>query len=401
MLFNYKAISDKGETQDGSIDAVNIDVAISSLQRRNLVISSIHPVDTTKGLKKYFPFLMRVKNKDVVMLSQQISTLFEAQVSALKVFRLLASETENSVLASVLNQIADDLQGGSSISKALAKHPGVFSPFYVSMVISGEETGHLDEVFVFLAEYLDRTYAMNSKARNALIYPIFVVVTFIAVMILMFTMVIPKISDILLSSGQEIPLYTQVILNISNFFINYGLFLVVALVVGGVFLARYFKTQTGKLALDHFKISIPFVGDFYKKLYLARIADNWSTSLSSGITMVRSIELSSSVVDSLVYKRILEETVVKVKGGASVSDTLSKYEEIPGIITQMVRVGEETGELGSILKTMAKFYQREVNGAIETLISLIEPVMIVFLGLAVGILLASVLIPIYNVASSI
>lgn len=401
MLFNYKVITDKGETQDGSIDAVNIDVAINSLQRRNLVISSIHPADTVKGFRKYFSFFSRVKNKDIVILSQQISTLFEAQVSALKVFRLLASETQNPVLGSILNQIADDLQGGSSISKAMAKHPTVFSPFYVSMVISGEETGHLDEVFVFLAEYLDRTYAMNSKARNALIYPAFVVVTFIAVMILMFTMVIPKISDILLSSGQEIPVYTQLILNISNFFVNYGLFVLVALVIGGVFLARYFKTSAGKMALDNFKISVPFIGDFYKKLYLARIADNWSTSLASGITMVRSIELSSSVVDSLVYKKLLEETVVKVKGGASVSDILSRYEQIPGIITQMVKVGEETGELGSILKTMAKFYQREVNGAIETLISLIEPVMIVFLGLAVGILLASVLIPIYNVASSI
>lgn len=402
MLFNYKVVNVKGEAQDGSIEAINIDVAISSLQRRDLTITSIEPAEKRDLFKKYFSFLNGVKTKDVVMLSQQISTLFEAQVSALKVFRLLSSETESPGLASILNQIADDLQAGSSISKAMSKHPEAFSPFYVSMVVSGEETGHLDEVFVFLAEYLDRTYAMNSKARNALIYPAFVVVTFIAVMVLMLTMVIPKISDILLSSGQQVPVYTQVVLGFSSFFVNYGLFLLVALVIGGLYLFRYVRTARGNAALDRLKISIPFIGDFYKKLYLARIADNWSTSLASGITMVRSLELSASVVDNVVYKNILEETVESVKGGASVSDSLGKYkEEIPGIIVQMVKVGEETGELGQILKTMAKFYQREVNAAMETLISLIEPVMIVFLGLAVGVLLASVLIPIYNVASSV
>lgn len=401
MLFNYKVISKTGEAQNGSIEAINIDVAISSLQRRELTISSIHPADDSDRVKKYLSFFNNVKTKDVVMLSQQISTLFEAQVSALKVFRLLSSETESPALASILNQIADDLQAGSSISKAMAKHPKAFSSFYVSMVISGEETGHLDEVFIFLAEYLDRTYAMNSKARNALIYPAFVVLTFIGVMILMFTMVIPKISDILLSSGQQIPLYTRIVLNFSTFFVNYGLFLGIAVVIGGLFLFRYARTKSGHEAVDHLKISIPFVGDFYKKLYLARIADNWSTSLASGITMVRSLELSASVVDNVVYKKLLEETVVAVKSGASVSDSMSKYPEIPGIIVQMIKVGEETGELGAILKTMAKFYQREVNAAMETLISLIEPVMIVFLGLAVGVLLASVLVPIYNVASSV
>jgi type IV pilus assembly protein PilC len=376
-------------------------VAISSLQRRDLIITSIHPADDTRGLKKYFSFFNNVKTKDVVMLSQQISTLFEAQVSALKVFRLLSSETESAPLAAILNQVADDLQAGSSISKAMAKHPKAFSSFYVSMVISGEETGHLDEVFIFLAEYLDRTYSMNSKARNALIYPAFVVLTFIAVMTLMLTMVIPKIGEILLSSGQQIPFYTKVVLGFSTFFVSYGLFLLIALVVGVLFLFRYVRTERGRAGMDRLKISIPFVGDFYKKLYLARIADNWSTSLASGITMVRSLELSGSVVDNSVYKALLEETVVAVKGGASVSDSLAKYPEIPGIIVQMVKVGEETGELGAILKTMAKFYQREVNQAMETLISLIEPVMIVFLGLAVGVLLASVLIPIYNVAGSI
>ena len=401
MLFNYKSISATGESKNGSIEAVNIDVAISSLQRRDLVISSITPANVGSAFQKYFAFFSGVNGKDLVMLFQQISTLFEAQVSALKVFRLLANETENPVLVTILTQVADDLQGGSSISKAFEKHPRVFSPFVVNMVVSGEETGRLDEVFTYLADYIDRTYAMTSKARNALIYPAFVVVTFIAVMVLMLTMVIPKISDIILASGQQIPFYTRIVLGFSSFFVNYGLYLLVVAVVGVFLLIYYARTPKGKNALDRFKVSLPFIGDFYKKLYLARIADNLSTSLASGIPMVRSIELSSSVVESVVYKNILNETVLAVKGGASVSDSLAKYPEIPGIMSQMIKVGEETGELGSILKTIAKFYQREVNAAIDTLVSLIEPVMIVFLGVAVGILLASVLIPIYNVASSV
>ena len=401
MLFNYKAITATGEVKSGSIEAINVDVAINSLQRRDLVISSIKSATAGAPFQKYLSFFNTVKGKDLVILFQQVSTLFEAQVSALKVFRLLANETENPTLVAILTQVADDLQGGSSISAALEKHPKAFSPFVVSMVVSGEETGRLDEVFTYLAQYTDRTYAMSSKARNALIYPAFVIVTFIAVMVLMLTMVIPKISDILLSSGQQIPVYTRVVLSFSTFFVNYGIFILIAFVLGVCALIYYAHTKKGKMVLDHIKISVPFLGDFYKKLYLARIADNLSTSLSSGITMVRSIELSASVVDSSVYKTILEETVVMIKGGASVSDSFAKYPEIPGIIVQMIKVGEETGEVGSILKTISKFYQREVDAAMDTLVGLIEPVMIVFLGVAVGVLLASVLIPIYNVASSV
>lgn len=401
MLFKYKALTNEGERKDGTIEAINVDVAISSLQRRGLVVAEIVDAEKPSFFQTEIPFLNSVSGKDVVMLSQQMSTLFEAQVSALRVFRLLGGESENVQLRRILNDIADDIQSGSSISKALAKHPKVFSPFYISMVVSGEETGHLDQILSTLAQYMDRTYAVTSKARNALIYPSFVVLTFIVVMILMMTMVIPKISTILLESGQDIPVYTKVVIATSDFLVNYGVFLLGGLIIGGFFLVKYLFSKEGKVAFDNFKISLPVFGDFYKKLYLARIADNLSTALDSGITMVRGLELSAAVVDNVVYEKILLETVDLVKAGASVSDTFAKYPEMPGIIVQMVKVGEETGELGSILKTIAKFYDREVTNAIDTIVGLIEPVMIVFLGLGVGLLLASVLIPIYNVAQSI
>jgi type IV pilus assembly protein PilC len=400
-LFNYKAIDQYGNDVSGSIDTVNEDVAISSLQRRGYVISSISSADKVPIWQRKVSWFERVSNKDIVILSRQIATLFEAQVSALRVFRLIGAEAPNPLLRKVLDEVADDLQGGSSISKALANHPKVFSGFYVNMVRAGEESGKLNETFTFLADYLDRTYEVTSKARNALIYPAFVVITFISVMILMLTLVIPKISDVLVDAGQDIPFYTKVVLGLSGFFTNYGIFLLLLLIVGGYFLIRYIRTPKGKYSFDKFKLQVPYVGDLYRKLYLSRLADNMHTMLISGIPMLKAIEVTATVVDNKVYEGILTDAAESIRGGSAVSDSLEQYSEIPGIMIQMMRIGEETGELGAILSTLAKFYRREVNNAVDTLVDLIEPTMIVLLGLGVGVLLASVLIPIYNISSAI
>lgn len=403
MLFKYEALDQSGAKQSGNIETISRDVAISSLQSRGLSITLVEEVPEGKSafLGANIVLFESVPTRDVVLLSRQISTLFEAQVSALRIFRLLASEAERPLLQRVLNEVADDLQGGSPISKALSKHPKVFSDFYVNMVRAGEEAGKLDETFLYLADYLDRNYEVMSKARNALIYPAFVISTFIVVMVLMMTMVIPRIATILTDSGQEIPLYTQIVIGISNFFVDYGVFLLILLVVGGFFLFRYVQTQGGEAVLDRFTLSIPYVGQLYKKLYLSRIADNLSTMLASGISVVQATEITATVVGNAVYEDILKDVSTSVKAGGTVSDAMSKYTDVPGIMTAMIKIGEETGELGSILKTLARFYQREVSVTVDTLVDLIEPIMIVVLGLGVGILLASVLIPIYNISSAV
>lgn len=399
MLYNYKALEQSGLTKEGSIDAVSLEVAIDSLQKRGLIIASIDEADKEPWYLK-FSIGEKVKNKDVVILSRQISTLFGASVSALKIFALLSGEIENRHLKKSMIEVADDLQAGSSISKALAKHPDIFSDFYVNMVKAGEETGKLNETFEYLADHLDRNYEVVSKAKNALIYPIFVVGVFIAVMVLMFTIIIPKISVILLDSGQPVPIYTAIVFGISDFLINYGVLFLVALVVLAFFLVRFLQTSEGKRAIGRLKLEVPYVGDLYQKLYLSVISDNLATMILSGIPMVRAIEVTANVVGNDIYKNILSESGVAVKSGSSLSQSLMQYEEVPSILTQVIKVGEESGELGDILKTMARFYQREVMNAVDTLVSLIEPVMIVALGLGVGILLASVLIPIYNIANT-
>ncbi len=401
MLFSYQAVDKEGKEREGTIDAINEDVAIASLQRRDLVISSIESAEAKSVFEFKVDFFSGVSNKDIVIISRQIATLFEAQVSALRVFRLLAIESTNESLQKVLMEVADDLQSGSSISKALSKHPNAFSLFYVNMVKAGEETGKLDETFMYLADYLDRTYELTSKAKSALIYPAFVIATFIAVMVLMLTYVIPRIGQILVDSGQEIPLYTKVVLALSGFFVSYGVFIFIALAVGGFFFWRYAKTDSGRHAVDSIKLGTPYFGSLYRKLYLARFSDNLSTMLSSGIPMVRAIEITAETIDNVIYEHILKESMTMVKNGNALSKAIGQYDEIPSIVVGMVRVGEESGELGKILKTLASFYQREVKNAVDALVDLIEPAMIVLLGLGVGVLLASVLIPIYNVSTGV
>ena len=399
MLFKYKVLDKSGATKEGQIDAVNPDVAITSLQNRGFTIVSVEQAD--KNVFGDVAIFERVSNKDIVILSRQISTLFEAQVSVLRVFRLLAAESESPILRKKLAIIADDLQGGSSISQALAKHPKIFSTFYVNMVRAGEESGKLNETFLYLANHLDRSYELTSKAKSALVYPSFVMVVFAVVMILMFTMVIPKLSAILLESGAEIPFFTKIVMGISDFLINYGLFLMIGLIIGSYFLVRYGTTKAGKASFSKFKISIPYLGNLYRKLYLTRIASNMNTMLMSGVPIIKVIENTADVVDNEIYRGILMTAAEEVRAGKSVSDSLVGYDEIPNIMIQMIKIGEETGEMGMILETLSKFYEREVNNSVDALVSLIEPGMVVMLALGVGVLLTSVLMPIYNVSSTI
>lgn len=403
MLFNYRATTKDGVERNGSIDAPNIDIAISSLQRRGLIILKIvNAVTAGQGvLGRSIALLSKVKTRDIVLLSRQIATLFEAKVSVLVTFRLLSAEATNPFLREALTAVTDDIKGGLPISSALAKHPDIFSNFYVSMVKAGEESGKLSETFTYLADYLERSYELVTKAKNSLVYPAFIVITFLVVMILMLVFVIPKLSAILAETGQDLPIYTKLVISFSNIFVDYGAILLIVLAAVVLFLVRYLPTAAGRLALSRFKLSVPYIGRLYQKLYLARIADNLNTMITSGISMVRAVEVSAEVVDNEVYRDILLRSATAIKTGEPVSTTFSKHPEIPTIMVQMIKVGEESGKIGFVLDTLARFYRREVNNEVDTLVGLIEPVLIVFLAVGVGVLLTSVLVPIYNIASSI
>jgi type IV pilus assembly protein PilC len=339
MLFRYKAVDQDGHEREGTIEAPAQELAVTALQRRNLIISVIEPAEKDSFFRQKITFFAHISNKEIVILSRQIATLFEAQVSALRVFRLLAAEVDNERLASILNTVADDIQGGTPMSRALARHPKVFSTYYVNMVKAGEESGKLSMTFLYLADYLDRTYEVMNKAQNALIYPAFVVCVFFAVMSLMLTLVIPNISSVLADAGGDIPVYTKVVIGISEFLVQWGLMILVALLCGAVYVWQLAKTEKGKLLLDSFKISLPYIGDLYRKLYLARIADSFSTMILAGVSVVEAFEITASVVGNAAYATVLREVEQAVKGGASMSDAFSRYPEIPGIMIAMTRVG--------------------------------------------------------------
>lgn len=400
MLFSYAAVDQTNIQREGTVEAPSIDAAITAVQKRGYKLVSIDEVSAGSSLfDMEISLFNRVSNKDIVILSRQIATLFQAQVSPLRIFSLLSAEIENKQLAVAMNKIVEDLQAGNSISRSLAAHPGIFSSFYVNLIRAGEETGSLDKSFDYLADYLDRQYEVQSKAKNALIYPAFVIAIFIIVMTLMMTQVVPSIASILVDSGQELPIYTKIVIGISDFLVAYIGFMVIAVGAGIAFFWRFTQTTVGRRTVDEFMLSLPYVGDMQRKLLLTRICDNLSTMLSSGISIVQAIEVTGDVVDNSVFKSIMDEVLIEVKGGRSFADALAEYPHIPGVLAQMAKVGEETGSLANILKTLSNFYRREANNAIDTMIGLIEPIMIVMLGLGVGVLLASVLMPIYNLTS--
>ncbi|MEI8223530.1 MAG: type II secretion system F family protein [bacterium] len=401
MNFNYKVIDPTGKEVAGQIDAVTNDAAVSSLQRRGFIVVSVVADSQKNILQKSFSFFDKVPMKDVVIMSRQLSALFDAQVSALKAFTLMSEQSDNGMLKFALQTISQDIQGGISISGAMEKHPNVFSNFYVAMVRAGEESGKLTETFKYLADYLERQYELVAKTKNALVYPAFVVVTFIAVIVLMLTIVIPQLSSVLLETGQQLPIYTRIVIALSDVFVHYWPIMLVVVIGLVAYFSYLASRESGKRTLDSWKLALPAFGNLYQKLYLSRIADNMNTMLSAGIPVLHALEITGAVVDNKIYEEVLKQAVDDVRGGNLISASFEKTQYIPAIMVQMVKVGEETGSLGQILSTLARFYKREVDNAVDTLIGLIEPVMIVGLGVGVGFLLTAILIPIYNIAGSL
>lgn len=399
--FKYTAINTLGEQFEGILEAENQEAAIAKIKANNLNPTSlvkVRPVSNNNSASIFD----RVSLKDIVNFSRQMSALLEAGVPILKAFQLIEVDIEKPYFKSIISSIVDDIKAGKSISESLMRHRDVFGDFYVSMVRSGEESAKTSETFAYLAEYLDRSYTLTVKVRNSMIYPTFVVVTFVIVMILVFTMVIPKLATILTDSNVELPLITQIVLGISNFLVDYGIYLLALIVIGSIFVyVRLSDKSRISDYLDDIKLRIPFLNNLFKMLYMIRIADNVDTLLNSGVSFPKSISITADVVGNSRYKKMLNEVLVEVRGGVVFSDALSKYPElISSTMVQMIRIGEETAEVGKLLGHIAKFYQREVNATIDTIIGMIEPAMIVLLGLGVGLLLVSVLLPIYNLASA-
>jgi len=402
MLFYYAAKTKEGETKSGTIEAASHDLAIAALQRRELIIVSLESAEERQSFwKKSLAIFERVKDRDIVIFSRQMATLFTAKVPVVDSLRILITESPSELFRKTLNEVADDVQGGLPMSQAFGKHPEVFSNFYVQMVRSGEESGKLDDVLNYLADYLERSYDLGSKAKNALIYPAFVLGTFFVVMAIMLVVVVPKLSSIILELESDVPIYTKIIIGLSDFVRTFGVFFLVLAALGVIFVWRYRNTPAGRKSLARLQLSVPVVSDLYRQIYLARFADNLQTLLTGGVSVARALEISADVVGNDIYAEIIREARDAVRGGASISEALARYEDVPALFTQMMRIGEETGRLNAILATLAKFYIREVNNTLERMVSLIEPALIILLGLGVGIIVAAILVPIYSISAGV
>jgi len=401
MLFEYVAINTNNEAREGTVDAANVESAIAEVEKRGYTIKNIVAVEEKSSIFDIqLEFFQTISRKDIVIFSKQIAVLFESQVSALRIFTLLAAESDNPPFKRVLEQIGEDLRGGASISRAFSAHPDVFSNFYISMIKSGEESGTLEKSFSYLADYIDRSYQTRSKVIGAFIYPCVVIVIFILIMMGMMIFIIPQLIPIIEQVGQDIPIYTKIVIGISNVLVSGLHWLVMLVAAVGFGIWRFLQTSVGRRTLDEVQIALPFFGNLTRLLFLSRICDNLSTLLVSGVSMTRSLEITADVIDNQIYKEIVTSVLLEVKSGRSFGEVIAEYPEIPGTLSQMAKVGDESGNLGAILGTLAKFYTREVNQAVDTLISLIEPAMIVILGLSVVVLLLSVLQPIFNLSSA-
>lgn len=405
MLFIYSILNKDGIKEEGEVSAGSFDDALVLLQNRGVTVVNLKE-KVRKGILeesgiKYSFFKKHIKDKDIVIFSRQVATLFEAGVPALKGFRMLALESTNTLLRECLTQVSDDIESGVSLSKALSKQSEVFSAFYISMVRSGEESGRLSETFLFLADHLDREYELHQKTTKALTYPAFVVGTFIIVMVVMFVFIIPRMTALFTEQGTELPLITRFIIGISDFFVSYSL-IIFPLVGVGVWMGlNYIKTEEGGYAFDELKTRIPALGKLFQMIFLARLSENMNTLLSSGVPIVKSIEITADVADNKYYKEVLLRIAERVRSGRAFSSALYDEKSVPNLLVQMTKIGEETGRLSYILKNLSNFYKREVDTTIDTVVGLIEPIMIVGLGLGVGVLVASVLLPMYTLSGSI
>ncbi len=401
MQFNYQVKSTDGKAITGLIEAVDETAAVAELHGRGFVVLSLGVV--RKGLLSgdLLQFFNRPKMKDVVVFTRQLSTLIEADVPLAEGMRTLANQTDNPIFSHIIGDISDKIEGGSSLSAAFAAHPKLFSQFYIKLVRSGEISGRLQQSLLYLADYLERNQAITSKVRNALAYPVFVIFAMVVVALVMVVYVLPQLLVIFKESGvTELPITTRALIAVTDF-VNAYIFLVlggIVITVVGVY--QWIQSPDGTAWWDRAKIKIPGFGIILKSLYLARVAENMATLIKSDIAILDALRVTGDIVDNVVYRDILLHAEEEVRGGGSVSDVFRQYkQEIPSLMTSMIGIGERTGKIDYMLGHVSKFYRTESENRIDSISSLIEPVLVVTLGLGVAVLVSSVLLPLYSLVN--
>lgn len=399
MKFRYSARTKDGEMQVGYVEAVNREAAANILGGNALFVLNLDPERQSRFAVGFLNFINRVKRKDLMVFTRQFATMMEAKISLGDSLKTLYAQTKNVTLRETIFEISSDIDAGLSLSQALEKHTNVFSEFYINLIRSAEVTGRVEEAMIFLADYLEKEANLASKVRNALIYPAFIFGLFGIVIIILLVFVFPALKPVFEESGVALPLITQILLGSGNFILDWW-WAIIAILLIVLFLAvDYFRSQEGRVVRDQLLINTPIIGSMFKQVYVARFAEAANILIRGGIPIAQAIEISGHTIDSLIYRDALHEAAEAIRRGELLSQVLAANSQyFPILVSQMVAVGEHTGKLDEMLGRVAAFYTREVDSLVGNLVELIQPIIMVVIGVMVGLLFASILLPIYNLA---
>ena len=399
--FSYEVKDQEGKFSKGSVDAYSEEAAVTALQERGLTILMLAPIQEDFFKSDISVYFSKPNKKDIVVFTRQLSTIIGADIPLIEGLETIVAQTEKPSFAKVVKEMADSIRGGSSLSAAAAQTPNLFGDFYVSLVRAGEVSGRLEQTLLYLADYLERSQNLNSKIRGAMTYPLFIISALGIVGILMMTTVLPKLLGILTESGVvDIPFITRVLIFATNFVTNYIIFILVIIAFLLWFFSRYFKTETGRYQWDRLKISFPKMGQIARNIYLARISETLSTLIKSGVPILESLKITSEISGNRIFRDILLEAKENVRNGGSISAVLVKYKEGARLVSAMPANGEKTGQTYFMLDNIYKFYGTEADRDIQNLSTLIEPILLLLLGLGAGILVAGILLPIFSLVGA-
>lgn len=399
--FDYRVRDASGAKLQGAIDADSKDIALETLKDKGFSVESLEEHAERVLFEKELPFFNKIPVKDLVIFSRQFSVLMGAKVPLVQALKTVARQTQHQRLQRIVLEVANDVETGTSLSMALGRHPKAFSSFFVNMIRSGETTGRLEDVMNYLADQMERDYDLMTKIKGAMIYPIFIIIGLVIVGFIMMVFVVPKLTAVLSESGTKLPWTTELLINTSSFFQNYA----IQIVIGTILFIGAFRwwtgTPDGKAVWDYAKLKIPVFGDLLSKIYIVRFTRSMTTLLSGGVDIPTSLDICADIVGNEHWRRILLQTRKQVSDGNSITTVLSRENTIPTMIPQMMAVGEETGRLGEVLERLTGFYSRELSNSVTNLVSAIEPLIMLVMGGAVGIMVAAIILPMYNLATNI
>jgi type IV pilus assembly protein PilC len=400
--FTYKAINNTGASVTGNIESASVSSATDYLSRQGLTPIVIKPTKSgTLDMTKFFG--NKVKTRDMVIFTRQLATLINAGVPLVRSLSTLQTQTESPLLKKHLLEISKDIEGGTAFADALEKHPGQFSPIFVNMVRAGEAGGILDEILKKLALQQEKDAKIKQKFKSAMTYPVILLTITGLVFIGLMTIVMPKIGKIVsdLSNGAQLPMLTRVMLGISNVMVKFWYVIIGTILGTGIFLKRYTSTPKGRRAKDRFLMRVPVLKQVIVKVAVARFSRIFASMMSAGVSVLDSIEITGRAIGNSVLEDELIHASKMVANGSQLSKPLSESKVFPAIVSQMLGVGEETGQIDEVLIKVAEFYEDEVDATVESLSSILEPIMIVIMGVMVGLIAASVIGPISNLSNQI